>query len=101
MFGDEGDHAVGVGSVADQVAGADDPLGPHDREVSPGQLQRDDVAVDVREEAEFHDEPSLDGPANSAERRAAASTASIKVARSAPRSKACSPAIVVPPGLAT
>src|SRR5581483_7289083 len=38
---------------------------------------------------------------SSVARRVAASTASIRAARSPPRSRACSPAIVVPPGLAT
>src|SRR5262249_50082776 len=38
---------------------------------------------------------------NSVARRVAASIASISAARSPPRSSACNPAIVVPPGLAT
>src|SRR5438105_1593187 len=38
---------------------------------------------------------------SSVARRAAASTASINAARTLPRSRVCSPAMVVPPGLAT
>ncbi len=54
VFRNEANHAVGQGAVADEVAGADDPVGAQDGQVGPGQLERDDVAVDVGDQAELH-----------------------------------------------
>src|SRR5262249_42849001 len=73
--------------------------------VDAGLLQLPEEAEQLVKAVRFHlsDRPSAH-PAlrpNSTARRVAASTASIRAARTPPRSRACSPAMVVPPGLAT
>ncbi len=101
---EESDDPVGKWPVADEVAGADYPVDPHCDQMGPGKLKGDRVAMNVGDQPQLHRPGSLLGDeaaANSADRRVAASTASIKAPRTPPRSSACNPAMVVPPGLAT
>ena len=51
VFSQESDDPVGKRAVAGEVAGADDPVGAQDRQVRPGQLEADRVAVDVGDDA--------------------------------------------------
>lgn len=102
----EFDDEVGRRAIPDDVAGADDLVGSQVGQVRPGQFEGGRVAVDVGDEAELHGrlDPSRSRPAwaaSSAERSVAASTALMRAARRPPRSSACKPAMVVPPGLVT
>ncbi len=51
---EERDDPVGERTVADQVAGADDPVHLHRDQVGPGKLEGDRVAVNIGDEPQLH-----------------------------------------------
>ena len=104
MLGEEGDDAVGVGAVADEVAGADDPVGAEDGQVGPGQFQGDGVAVDVGDQSELHPVvPALADEGGQLDRARVGGLDGVDQGRPGrpPRSRAWRPAMVVPAGLVT
>ncbi len=87
-------------AITHGVAGAEDLVRPEDLQVGPGQFQGEGIAVDVGNQPDFHGSiaSAFLGrqfqvvreaiSASSADRFAAASTASITEARNPPRSRA-------------
>ena len=96
MLLQERDNPVRKWTIAGEIAGADDPVGPHDRQVRPGQLEADGVAMEVGDDSQLHRPAPRDvlaggGPASaasSAERRVASTTASMNAPRTPAFSRA-------------